>query len=66
MACPFVSGRSCTYLAREEIEIRRVELVALCKVGDAQAEMAQLVHRSRPLLESLERIGLSVLLRGLN
>lgn len=50
------------YLAGVEVEVRRVKVVALGKVGDAHAEVAELVHRRRALLEPLELVGPPVLL----
>jgi hypothetical protein len=38
------------YLAGEKVEVRRVELVGLVEVGQADAEVADLVHRRGPLL----------------
>lgn len=55
-----------TYLAGVEVEIGRVELVALCEIGDAHAKVAQLMDWCWPLLEALEFVGTAVFLVGLD
>lgn len=50
------------YLAGVEVEVFRVELVALLEIRHAHAVMAQLVDRRRALLKPLELVGLTVLL----
>jgi len=54
------------YLAREEVEMCGVEFVGLGKVGHTHAEVAELMHGSRPLLEALEGINWSVFLLRLH
>jgi hypothetical protein len=49
------------YLARVEIEVRRVELVRLGEVCHAHAEVAELVNRGWPFLEALELVRSAVL-----
>ena len=53
------------HLAGVEIEVCRVEVVALGKVGDAHAKVAELVDWCWALLEALELIDAAVLLDGL-
>lgn len=45
-----------------EVEIDRVEIISLCKVCHADAEVAKLVNGRWPLLEALELIDTAVLL----
>lgn len=52
-------------LGWEEVEVCRIELVALFKVGHTHAKVTQLVHGSRSFLESLSLIHISVLFFGL-
>ena len=58
-------GEGPSYIARDEVEMLLVELERLGEVGCAYAEVAQLMHGGRPLLEALELVDASVLLRGL-
>jgi len=51
-----------THLAGVEVEVGRVEFVALGKVGHAHAKVAELVHWCRPLGKTLELVDTSVLL----
>ena len=44
-----------------EVKVCRVELVALGKVGDAHAKVAELVDGRRTLLEALELVDAAVL-----
>lgn len=53
------------YLAGVEIEVFRVELVALLKICHAHAVMAQFVYWRWALLKALELVGVAVLLLGL-
>lgn len=47
-----------------EVEVRREEVEGLLVVGDAEAEMAELVDGRRALLEALERVDWAVLAGG--
>jgi hypothetical protein len=53
------------YLAREEVEVGRVEGVALGKVGDAHAKVPELVDGCWAFLEALILVGAAVLLSRL-
>ena len=55
-----------TYLTGVEVEIGRVELVALGEIGDAHAKVAQFMDWCWPLLEALEFVGTAVFLVGLD
>jgi len=48
-----------------KVEICRVKLVGLGKVGHTHAKVAELVHRSWSLLETLELVDPAVFLGGL-
>lgn len=53
------------YLAGVEVEVFRVELVALLEICHAHAVMAQFVYWSWTLLKALKLVGVTVLLLGL-
>lgn len=53
------------YLAGVEVEVFRIELVALLEICHAHAVMAQFVYWRWALLKALELVGVTVLLLGL-
>lgn len=55
-----------SYLAGVEVEVARVKLVRLVKVGQAHSKVAQLVHRRGSFRETLLVVDLAVLLRRLH
>lgn len=57
--------RGLIYLTGVEVEVFRVELVALLEICHAHAIVAQFVHWRWALLKALELVGISVLLLGL-
>lgn len=54
-----------SHLARVEVEVFRVELVALLEICHAHAVMAQFVYWRWALLKALKLVGVTVLLLGL-